>query len=207
VTLILEADRAAPYVGPGSVVVDLGANVGAFTRWAAQRGANVVAVEPVPSNADEILTNVARDYPTNVRVIRAAAGTGTKARLVAPGDPAAVSTGTIAVADPDGGVPMLDLAAILHGSDLVDVLKCDIQGGEYALFGAATDVDLLRCRLITIERHQWTTPDEAPVEGWGVCAVPPMPRDAYGQLAERMRRTHQVVEDADLLYCYRDGAP
>lgn len=40
---------AAPYVTAGSIVVDVGANVGAFTKWAAQQvgpTGQVIAVEP-----------------------------------------------------------------------------------------------------------------------------------------------------------------
>ena len=83
-----------------------------------------------------------------------------------------------------------------------DVLKVDIQGGEYDLFDEADDATLRRCRLITIERHAWTTSDEQPVEGWGVSDARPMCRGAYDAIVTRMERTHHVEIEGDTLFCY-----
>lgn len=198
--MILEAERAEPFVERDAWVIDLGACVGEFTEWAASRGARVLAIEPVQANV-EALSEVADRYPDQVIVVRCAAGPSGSARVIESEH----RTGAVAVPDPDGTLTMFSLDAITTGLD-VAVLKCDIQGGEYALFGEASDDVLRRCRLITIERHAWTTPDEEPIEGWGVVDGPRLPAGAYNSLVRRMERTHRVEVDADLLYCYRDAA-
>jgi len=62
-------------VKPGSVCIDVGANVGAYTlvmAFAAGPAGQVIAVEPNPQVADGLRQNVALNGLTNVRVIEAA---------------------------------------------------------------------------------------------------------------------------------------
>lgn len=199
--MILEAERAAPFVTATSTVIDLGASIGDFTEWAAGRGARVLAVEPEPENLRRLWLRA--DYWPRVTVLPCAAGPAGWARLIVPENPEARATGCITIPDSDGCVWAMPLDSLIVSE--VDVLKCDIQGAEFDLFAAASDETLRRCRLITIERHAWTTPEQEPVEGWGVVDGPPMPPDAWDELAQRMSRTHRVEEEADLLYCYREG--
>ena len=57
----------------GDVFIDVGANVGTYTIWAADLGATVVALEPAPDTCALLRENVALNgYP--VEVIEAAAG-------------------------------------------------------------------------------------------------------------------------------------
>ncbi len=53
---------------PGDLFVDVGANVGAYSIWAAECGADVIAVEPHPVTAARLQRNVALNpYPIEVR--------------------------------------------------------------------------------------------------------------------------------------------
>lgn len=49
--------HAKGHVNPGDTVVDIGANVGAFSIWAAKQGANVIAVEPIKENVAQLRKN------------------------------------------------------------------------------------------------------------------------------------------------------
>ena len=68
----------------GGLFLDVGANVGAYTIWAAECGAEVIALEPAADTFGLLLENIAlNDY--QVRAIQAAAGP----TAVPPGSPQA----------------------------------------------------------------------------------------------------------------------
>jgi FkbM family methyltransferase len=53
---------------PGDLFVDVGSNVGGYALWAADAGADVIAVEPSPAAATRLRANVAlNDFPIAVR--------------------------------------------------------------------------------------------------------------------------------------------
>jgi FkbM family methyltransferase len=60
-------------IGPGDVVIDIGANQGFFTCYAAQKGARVYAFEPVPELYQRLLRNVERNgFSDQVVAVQAA---------------------------------------------------------------------------------------------------------------------------------------
>jgi len=97
----------ADSIGPGSVVVDLGASEGYFTNWARARGAMV--------DAYDARHGAAVGPYDGVCTVK---GDGVHAYTV-PGE---------------GTTPMVALSSILARHDRVDFLKCDIEGGEYQIF-------------------------------------------------------------------------
>jgi FkbM family methyltransferase len=53
---------------PGDLFVDVGSNVGSYALWAADAGAEVIAVEPSPAAAAKLRANIAlNDLPITVR--------------------------------------------------------------------------------------------------------------------------------------------
>jgi FkbM family methyltransferase len=154
------------------VVVDVGANVGAFSFLACQLGARrVIAVEPVAGNRDWLERNT----------------TGRPVEIV----PAAVS-------DHDGSVPMFDLGRDSHMATLArpvlspdanerpagdvecitlpslfdryhveecDFLKVDVEGAEFPAFAACPSEVLNRCRFIAIETHALVDADNLALHG------------------------------------------
>ena len=69
---------------PGDLFIDVGANVGSYAIWAAELGAEVIALEPADDTFYLLEENVALNgYP--IRAIRAAAARA----LAPPGSPAA----------------------------------------------------------------------------------------------------------------------
>jgi FkbM family methyltransferase len=98
------------------VVVDIGANVGAFCIRAARYSDHVTAVEPV---AWEILRENIRLNGVDVRVIEGALGDG---------KPAEISWDDVRVS-----VPTYTLHQIIGMSGGCDFLKCDCEGGEWLI--------------------------------------------------------------------------
>src|SRR5258707_906552 len=72
-------------VGPGDVVIDIGAHIGCFTVWAARQGARVFSFEPLPENFDALKRNTLLNCLSDVVHHRVAVGKGDNTRrLVLP---------------------------------------------------------------------------------------------------------------------------
>jgi FkbM family methyltransferase len=139
----------------GASVVDLGANIGAFTVFAACAvgpSGRVIAVEPHAPHVRAIGRNLAANRgaaPVSV-VCAAAWGTTGRGRLVR--DSSSESEWRIQP-DLDGPIPLTtldDLTADLPGR--VDLLKVDIEGGEVEAFRGA-DRTLERTDRVVVECH------------------------------------------------------
>jgi hypothetical protein len=116
----------------GDRVIDIGANVGAFSLRAARLSRHVLAVEPVLA---ELLTGNARLNGAEIRVLAAALGDGTTARITWDDLSVLVPTYTLAM-----------LKDIAGGCDF---LKCDCEGAEWLIRPA----DLDGIRRIEMELH------------------------------------------------------
>ncbi len=189
----IDQHRARGRIKLGSVVVDIGACVGDFAIPACEAGAVVLAVEPDPGNC-QALENA------GVRTIWAGVGDVDGAcRFVKNAPP----TGGWIAPDKNGHVPMFSLAAVLNftGHEMVDVLKVDCEGGEYALFEGADEATLRRVRFAAVELHEWTTDDEPRHEGWGHHDEgPAMPDAAVFELRRHLGVTHTVEVNGDFLF-------
>jgi len=133
-------------VRPGSVIFDLGANVGFYTLLASVltgRDGRVFSFEPLPENLALLRRHLALNAVENCVVYEAAVGASSGTALFAPGESS--TTGHLASGHPDASgkgiavrVVMLDE---LTGSGELpppDLIKCDVEGGELqALQGAA----------------------------------------------------------------------
>ncbi len=135
-----ERDGLADVVREGTTFVDVGANVGGYTFWAASRvgpAGRVVAVEATPDLADQLRFNVDQNGADGYIVVCAVAVADREGEteLVLhehnPGENRLAS-----VAGPPGKgrvtVPAQTLAGILEraGVGAVDVMKIDVEGAE-----------------------------------------------------------------------------
>jgi FkbM family methyltransferase len=167
----------------GGLFVDVGANVGTYTIWAAEQGAEVIAIEPAADTFGLLEENIALNgYP--VTAVRAAAGDHCGSARFTAGLDAGNSLA------PDGPV-VTDLVTVdsLIGDRRVTGMKVDVEGFEIdVLRGAARALADRRIGLIQIEWNQASTfavgTDRRPIAellaGYGYRLFRP---DATGRLA------------------------
>ncbi len=137
------------WLRPGDLFVDVGANVGSYTIWAGDLGANVIAIEPAPDTCIRLQENVTMNgYP--VEIVRAAASSlNGAARFTTDRD-------CVNHLDPLGDATVLtvELDEII-GSRTVDGMKIDVEGFEIeVLEGCRAALAAGRIRLLQLE---WNT--------------------------------------------------
>jgi FkbM family methyltransferase len=137
-------------------VLDLGANRGLFSIWAALAGAQAIAVEGQQGFEPEIRRLAAHNGVSDrVHVEIALAGgtvtAGATAGVLAD-DQSWAATSHGALQRPDGvSVPQLMSA---YQIDRIGLLKVDIEGGEFALFDSDEDLHWLdRVDQVVVEVH------------------------------------------------------
>ncbi|MCL2541993.1 MAG: FkbM family methyltransferase [Nocardioidaceae bacterium] len=132
-----EIFRGGEYEPPGELaarlgavrrIVDVGGNVGLFAAWAVGRwpGAHVISIEPDPDNLAPFRSWLSASGTRAVELIEACALTHAGNAVPAGGSGA----GSSFVESVVGGVRGIDLFEHLDG---VDLLKIDIEGGEWPL--------------------------------------------------------------------------
>ena len=155
-------------IHPGDTVIDCGAHVGLFTRFALSRGASrVVAIEPDPTNLHCLRENLAGEIAEGkVTVIEAGVWeTRTKLTLWQPEGEGSSGAKSFVRQFKEGleGVPVMPLDDIVSKLNLerVDFIKMDIEGSErHALRGAKQTLERFKPRLAICTYHR---PDDAAV--------------------------------------------
>jgi FkbM family methyltransferase len=142
----------ADWLGPGSVVVDLGVNEGSFSMYMIDAlGCSVYGAEPVPDLSERL--------PSHPRLcVEPVAIAGSDAEIDLYVNPSrCASLGLV-----EQGAERIRVAAwtLDHFFDrfdiqLVDLLKVDTEGAEIPIFDSASDELLLRCQQITVEFHDF----------------------------------------------------
>lgn len=143
----------AQWLRPGDLFVDVGANSGAYTLWAADRGASVIAVEPDSQARQRLLANVTRNGYV-VQVVPSAVGDRTSRARFSVGQgpmnhllPAADENGAGVEADVD----MVTLDEVI-GDRVVAGVKIDVEGAErLVLLGAGRALREHRIGLLQLE--------------------------------------------------------
>lgn len=135
----LLGEYSRPELRPGSVVFDIGANIGTFSVYAAKRvgrTGRVFAYEPDPENYELLLKNLRLNEARNVVPVRKAVW-GRKGRI----EFCSCSHGSISSAVGGGIGKRIAVEATTLPDELrarrigkIDLLKVDIEGGEYELF-------------------------------------------------------------------------
>jgi FkbM family methyltransferase len=136
----------------GSLFVDVGANVGTYTIWAAELGAEVIAVEPAVDTFSLLQENIALNR-YQVTAVQAAAGDHCGTARFTSGLDAGNSL------SPHGAV-VIELVTIdaLIGDRRVAGMKIDVEGFEIdVLRGAVRALADHRIDLIQIEWNEMST--------------------------------------------------
>lgn len=139
------------------VIVDLGANIGAFSLLAASKlpEAQIVALEPFPSNFKRFQDAIVLNHlESSIQPIQAAA-VG-ESGVVRMDDADDIPSHSRKVGASNGiEVEGLTLEAIMQRQalDEIDFLKVDIEGAEYALFEKTPNKILEKVKRIGLEYH------------------------------------------------------
>ncbi len=162
-------ENGAVRIRPGDTVVDCGAHVGVFTRYALSRGAGkVVAIEPEPTNIACLEANFAPEIASGKVVLIKAGVWDEKTNLalrVTPGHSGSHRFGDHAGDSHLDGIPVLPLDEIVeqHGLERVDFIKMDIEGAEArALRGATQTLRRFRPRMAICTYHGAQDPRTIP---------------------------------------------
>lgn len=157
--------------GPGDLCIDLGANVGTFTRQMAATGADVIAFEPDPDTFAVLQQNTAS--LENVTLHQKAAGARAEQLMLRraarwdPANPTKESMASSIVRNDTGmsdanavPVEVVDFPAFLTALDRdIHILKMDIEGAEWDLLEALLDAPVLaRIDCLFVETHERVNP-------------------------------------------------
>lgn len=146
----------------GDVVVDVGAHVGAFSLRAAARGAKVISLEPNPSTAKALRTNISLNRLYSISVIEAAAGAveGSEQLWVPDvwdgrsslyGWWAKGTDGNLQVHTVEVRIRPIDDLVEITSQGVIDWLLIDVEGHELeVLKGAARTLDKTRRVILEV---------------------------------------------------------
>lgn len=173
---------ARPEIGKGSVIVDIGAHIGTLSVSAALEGARVFAVEPDWENFGRLLLNIqANDVAHLVTPLFFAVTPRSFETTVLRRGGANNGQSGVNFAeriDPEGQpVATISLFDLLDGLDLptIDLLKIDIEGGEWEIFAEedaiGLNVEILEhvmrdVKAIDVELHRLDNPDFYAPNDW-----------------------------------------
>lgn len=138
-------------VRPDDLFIDVGANVGVYSIWALEQGAEVIAVEPLSAACNSFRENMQLNgYTPEILQVAVADRNGTMPIT------SGLDVANHLVRDDSSGsvtteVPVTTLDSVI-GERTVAGLKLDVEGAEFlALQGGARALSEHRIRLIQIE--------------------------------------------------------
>lgn len=148
-----------PANGAGSTVVDAGANIGVFARWALRHGVQrVICIEPSPQNAECLRRNLAEDISNGrAQVIQKGLWDSTKTlsfTTLIRTNPGAHHVAEDGSGDVTISVTSLDEICEELALQRIDYIKMDVEGAEQrALAGASKTIGRFRPQLCVVTEH------------------------------------------------------
>jgi FkbM family methyltransferase len=141
-------DYGVPPEGFRGTVVDIGANIGAFSVLAARAGAKrVIAYEPDFDNFARLKHHVKLNLASRVTPIQAAVtdGSSPTVSMVGPADSARIESGD--------EIPTVTLEQIITRYGPIEFCKIDTEGAEFQIFEACPAELLTQVRRMALEFH------------------------------------------------------
>jgi FkbM family methyltransferase len=183
--------HARRYVRDGDWVFDIGANVGAFCLFVKEfcKGANVVCVEPMPSNLEALNLNVGDQASIE------AAAISSHSKAVTMYDFGLANSGCHSIYNlgVSGAQPVVVQGITLRNLfDKYDVsrlrfLKLDCQGSEYDVIPNAGPDLLNQVDVVAMEVHHTIGPDEV------ILGTIPNQSEKARRMYESLKQTHVLV--------------
>lgn len=176
------------------LIIDAGANIGAFAVWAARRApsATIVALEPVPSTFESLEKNIrANGMQDRIRALQLglAGDTGERRIQTAAESPNHNLVARETPLPPDQetiGIRCLSLADLFNREHIpdFDLLKMDIEGSEWEVLMSTPSSLLRNVRHLELEYH-----DVNPRYGYA-------PEKLFAHLAQAGLQLVRRTEDA-----------
>lgn len=148
--------------GNEKFIIDAGANIGFFTLWAARCAprSKIFAIEPVPATYDRLCENVRRNgLVDRVSCLNVALAGVSELRSVRVGQPRSQAQRVLpSDCNATGGLAKVRTATLAqvfteHSLTSVDLLKMDIEGGEFETILSSPNETLSRIGRISLEYH------------------------------------------------------
>lgn len=167
---------------PGKVVLDIGANIGMYSRWALEKGADLVyAIEPELCNYNCLLRNAPAAISYHAAMTDHM-GVSDLWHTTAEGGHTVFD---LKRGDTLEHVPAFTLGWFLDNvSGPVDVLKCDTEGSEHPIFSTLLEQYYDQIGSIIMEYHHAVLHRYQPLY--------------YEQLMKTLARHYQMVESRPL---------
>ena len=122
-------------VKEGMVVLDVGANVGIFTIYAASRNrtGRIVAIEPDPESFSFLRDNIRANGFANIQLLNAAIGANTGKGTLVEDNPGSVTVSTNVQGLKSATIRIETISSLVKalGLQKVDLLKVDAEGAEF----------------------------------------------------------------------------
>jgi FkbM family methyltransferase len=148
-------------VGPGSTMLDIGANVGIMTIRAARQGARVIAIEPDPALVQRLRANAELNGLHDVEVVAAAATAEPGVVMLHRAGGDNVNRGLASLLQHHHHREALEVPGITVdslGLDSVTLVKIDVEGAEAGVVAGAWDtIDRCRPHLLFEMTHDYST--------------------------------------------------
>ena len=154
----------------GDTVVDLGANQGFFSLYAASHGAQVMCYEPEPATFGVLTTNINRnDLASKITPVNAAVGDRNgEITIRIPHSDAYCTSGMVSTSTrfidnlsthadahiEEMTVPLVRFGDVLASLKRVDLLKIDCEGAELDIMKGATETEMGIVQNIVMETHE-----------------------------------------------------
>jgi FkbM family methyltransferase len=145
-------------IEPGSIVYDVGANVGYYTLLAAPRAATVLSFEPVPSIADLLQRHLDLNHITNCVLIRKAVSKSAGEVRFSPTNARNNGSGHFS-SDGPLCVQTISLDEFCRDNPPPSVIKMDIEGAETMALQGAMNTLSTHHPVIFLATHGDCAPD------------------------------------------------
>lgn len=148
----------------GSIVIDIGANIGLFSMFAARSAKKIYSFEPFPPIYDYLVRNVNNNKLYNVTCFQSAVGAVSEKRVLYLQPEATANSFYV---QPRGPQDQLQEVVVecktlqevldMNGIDRCDFLKLDCEGSEFEIVFGTSRSYLAKIGIISVECHNGVT--------------------------------------------------